>query len=129
MCLITQKFFPRIALRNIPIYKEVTTSFYSLKDTNDYYSLIRQSFIGKRNSFPIIQVPDSKFKFSCKARFGLRIVEGGFIHCYKRINWASHYSKLLIGYIPRGTFYYQSSNEYAARKIIYTGEYDNSSVL
>lgn len=122
MCLVTRKFFPRIALRNIPIYKEVISSLYRVKDTGNYYSSIRQAFIGNQNSFPITQVPTSKFKFPRKS--GLyRVVEDGFIHCYNTtVKWKSSYGKLLVGYIPKGTLYYKNTSEYAARKVIYTGE-------
>lgn len=118
MCLITKQHFPKIALRNIPIYKEVYES------NGNLYSFVMRSFIASKE-FPITHKPDSKFIFPNKIlkTSNIRCVEEGFIHCYKsKPPTTLDYKKILIGYIPRFTLYYESYSEYAARKVIYTKE-------
>jgi hypothetical protein len=141
MCLVTNNPIPKVADKNIPVWKVVKRVEMPFFRLYSYYSIYYSSFkIGLSDHFPLtvtprelsptIEIPENNKHTYC--------VTSGVIHVLSNKNaaekllrmekspylWSSiHHFAILKGYIPIGTSYFEGdSNDLAATKIIFEKE-------
>lgn len=120
MCLYSKTVVPKIAMRDIPIYKELKLLDTGLLITPYYRMPINNSCIKAKGNLIIETIRSLMYhdRFDNYYKIGK-----GFIHCYNSSE--HHISKNYLyykGYIPKGTLYYEdgyyNNGEICARKII-----------
>lgn len=139
MCLITNNHIPKVADKDIPIWKVVKRIEMPFFMIYSYYSIYYSYFnIGSSDHFPLTVIPQElspKIEISENNK-DMYCITSGVIHVLKTKEAATRLLKLergpftwfppltiLKGYIPIGASYFEGdSDDLAATKIIFEKE-------
>lgn len=129
MCLYITHFKPKVAARNIKVYKAFMLTFpEELEDSKVLSGVIRNYYIPTNHlmddtdNYAHIEHADWLINLSGEA-FG-PFIEGGVIHCYTSTsNVKLHYDVVMEAFIPEGTLYWEGLNgEVGAKKVFVTDQ-------
>lgn len=129
MCLFITHFKPKVAARNIKVYKAFMLTFpEELEDSKVLTGVIRNYYIPTNHLMDdtdnYASIKNVDFPIDSKEESPSPYIEEGVIHCYTNTSDIKlHYDVVMEAIIPEGTLYWEGFNgEIGAKKVFVTNQ-------
>lgn len=129
MCLYITHFKPKVAVKDIKVYKAFMLTFpEELEDSKVLSGIIRNYYIPTNHlmddSDNYVTIEHADWPIDLTGETFGPLIEGGVIHCYTNTSDVRlHYDVVMEVIIPEGTLYWEGLNgEIGAKKVFVTDQ-------